>query len=386
MGEKSGLKKLEVNQFKTKEKLFKQFQAEASIPGFNKISSEVRIPVLNGTLLIKDGSVIISEFKKEHFLKYILNFEYDSKAIAPTFQNVLNRILPNKELQNIIFEFLGTIFTKIRHEKMLVLYGKGSNGKSVIADIIYGLLGNSNVTAYDLESLCDLKSQTRANIENVLINFSSEIGSGRISLDIFKKLVSGDPVEVKIIYKKPYIMENYARLAFNCNVLPREIENSEAFIRRFIIVPFKQTIKDSEKDLNLAQKIISNELPGIFNMMILGMQRFISQNGFTQSKEVDKEINRYRKDSNSILSFIEDGSYIPSEKNKMDPQILYDLYKEYCKDTGFRSFNFKNFKAQLRSEGFKISRSTNGYYKLFCEKKNKDDEKIISGSDILSSL
>lgn len=377
IAEKAGLKALDVQQFKTKEKLFRQFQADAPIPGFNSQASEVRIPLLKETLIFKDGKMELTGFIKEHFLKYTLNFGYDPTAEAPLFQKALDRILPKKELQNVLFEFLGTIFTKIRHEKMLVLYGKGSNGKSLVADIVYGLLGKENVTAYDLESLCDLKSQTRANIENALINFSSEIGSGRISVDIFKKLVSGDPMEVKVIYKRPYIMEKYARLAFNCNTLPKEVENSDAFIRRFIIIPFTETISDAEKDLNLAQKIIASELPGVLNMIIKGMLRFIEQGGFTKSELVDQEIEKYRKDSNSILSFIEDERYIPSAKLKMDPNILYAQYREYCSKTGFRSFGFKNFKAQLRNENFRIERSTNGYYQVFCEKDLGLDSAVV---------
>ena len=33
-------------------------------------------------------------------------------------------------------------------------------------------------------------------------------------------------------------MTDYGKLMFNCNELPKEVEQTNAFFRRFIIIPF----------------------------------------------------------------------------------------------------------------------------------------------------
>jgi putative DNA primase/helicase len=54
-------------------------------------------------------------------------------------------------------------------------------------------------------------------------------------------------------------------MIFNANELPRDEEQTNAFFRRFIIVPFDVTIPAEEQDRKLHRKIIDGELAGAFN-------------------------------------------------------------------------------------------------------------------------
>ena len=86
---------------------------------------------------------------------------------------------------------------------------------------------------------------------------------------MFKMLISGEPVEARMIYDKPFLLQDYCKFMFNTNVLPKDIEHIEGFFRRFIIINFDQQIKDDEKNPKLAQEIVESELPGIFNWVPL---------------------------------------------------------------------------------------------------------------------
>jgi len=78
-------------------------------------------------------------------------------------------------------------------------------------------------------------------IANKLINYSSEIGK-RFEVDKFKQLCSGEPVEARLPYGDPFQIRNYARLVFNANQLPKDIEQTNAYFRRFLIIPFVKEI------------------------------------------------------------------------------------------------------------------------------------------------
>lgn len=384
--QKSGINKLDAQQSKVKTDLFKQFETDAQIPDFNKKSDEIRIPLKNGTLIFNNGNIELTDFKREHFLKYQLEFEYDPKVEAPLFQKFLNRVLPDKKLQDILLEFLGNIFLKdTKNQKMLLLYGTGCNGKSVVNDVIQALLGKHNITSFSIPSLCNEGSKTQSYLENNLLNYSQEFGSGKYDVDILKTLISNHPHEVRRLYENPYTMENYGPLASNCNVLPRISENNHAFFRRFIIIPFKETISDEEIDINLANKIIQTELSGVFNMLISGMKRLKAQKKFTESKIVNEEIEKFRKDSNSILSFLDDENYVPSKKEKKEISIFFQLYKDYCSQNNFHAFSSRKFNEQLRSAGYEINRSNQGYYYINYEKKkfdyDRDGAKVLNDVD-----
>ncbi len=51
-------------------------------------------------------------------------------------------------------EYIGWIFTPLKLEKVLFLYGSGKNGKSVFVDIVEALLGKENISHESLSDMC----------------------------------------------------------------------------------------------------------------------------------------------------------------------------------------------------------------------------------------
>jgi hypothetical protein len=50
-------------------------------------------------------------------------------------------------------------------------------------------------------------------------------------------------------YGAPFTLKQCAKLIFNCNELPKEVEQTNAYFRRFLIIPFDITIP-SEKQID----------------------------------------------------------------------------------------------------------------------------------------
>src|SRR5690606_17922094 len=149
-------------------------------------------------------------------------------------------------------EFLGYVFIKhgskrLKEEKALILYGNGANGKSVFFEVVSALLGTENTSNFSLESLTETNSYNRAMIANKLVNYGSEI-NGKLESSFFKQLVSGEPIEARLPYGQPFTMKQYAKLIFNCNELPKDVEHTNAYFRRFLIIPFDVTIPPQEQD------------------------------------------------------------------------------------------------------------------------------------------
>ena len=358
---KMGIPKLEAKHHQFKEELYKQFLSSSNLPT-PELKEQTLINLQNGTFEISSTGVqLLREYKQEDFIKYQLPFMYDPQAKCPMFLKFLNRVVPDTDCQMVLAEYLGYIFTRgLKLEKVLILFGTGANGKSVFFEIVNALLGSENVSNFSLQSLTKVDSYQRALLINKLVNYASEI-NGKLESSVFKLLASGEPVEARRIYGDPFIMTVYAKLIFNANELPRDIEFTNAFFRRFLIVPFSQTIPEEEQDPELAKRIIENELSGIFNWVLEGLQRILAQRKFTPSATIAEQNKNYRKAADSVALFVEDEGYQPSDGYpNIYLKTLYIDYKEFCSQNGYKACSIKTTSDRLRNSGFIIEKNRDG--------------------------
>lgn len=351
--EKLGVSPITARYYEFVDKLYKQFLTDAHFEPVEQSDDSVLINLQNGTFEIGPAGQQLREFRAADFLRHQLPFRYDPAATAPRFQTFLDEVLPDRDQQNIIAEYLGYIFTRdLKLEKSLLLHGNGANGKSVVFDVTNALLGRENVANYSLSDL--LEEHNRAQIANKLLNYGSEINAS-VTKDTFKNLVSGEPIMARLKYGNSFMMENYAKLAFNCNELPRDIEHSDAYFRRLIIIHFAKTIAEKDQDKDLAAKIIASELSGVFNWVIGGLRRLLANRKFTQSAKVEEAVQNYRKDSDSVAGFLEEQA--PESGLNDLLKTVYSDYKSWAIDCGFRPIGRNNFSRRLQALGYRVEKT-----------------------------
>lgn len=369
--EKMGVAKFTARFYLFREKLFKQFLATAYLPKPEINKETVLINLQNGTFEISPNVIKLCPFDISNFITYQLPFEYNPQAKAPLFESFLNKVLPDLELQKVLAEYIGFVFIKhgsnsLKEEKALILFGTGANGKSVFFEIINALLGSDNVSSFSLQSLTNENGYYRAKLANKLVNYASEI-NGKLETSIFKQLVSGEPVEARLPYGQPFILKQYAKLIFNCNELPKDIEHTHAYFRRFLIIPFDVTIPPQEQDKNLHTKIIENELSGVFNWVLQGLHRLLEQKKFSFCEAAKNAVEQYKIESNSVQMFLNDNEYIKSPSNQILIKELYLEYKSFCIEDGMPPFKKSNFIKQMRILDFVIERGSGNQYYAFIE-------------------
>jgi len=359
--EKMGVAHIDAAFFEFRVKLLKQFLATSHLPKPEPRKDITLLNVQNGTLEIGNNGIMLREPDRADFLTYQLPFNYNPNAKAPIFHKYLNTVQPDLSRQNILAEYIGYLFIKgLKLEKTLLLYGSGANGKSVFFEVISALLGgNSNVSNYSLQSLTNDNGYFRAMLGNKLVNYASEI-NGKLEASTFKLLVSGEPVEARLPYGRPFVLYDYAKLIFNCNELPRDTEQTHAFYRRFLIIPFDVIIPEADQDKELPRKIIENELPGVLNWVIEGLNRLLSQKKFTESEAVDKQLNDYKLQSDSVRMFLEDEGYEISTNEFRSLLDVFNLYRIYCNRSGYHPCSIQTFSTRLKNIGYFIERKAQG--------------------------
>lgn len=354
---KMGCPEYEVLFYEFKDKLLKQFLTAAYLPAPPPQPDKILINLQNGTMEFTPDGWKLRDFSAEDFLTYQLPFCFDKDATCPRFNQYLLDVLTDETSRLVLQEYSGYIFTKMNLEKMLMLTGSGSNGKSVYFNIICALVGRENVLTYSMGLFAH--EYNRAKLTDVLLNYSSEKGT-ELSPDTFKALVSGEPLQAREPYGKSFTLHNKVRFINNANELPRETEHTDAYFRRYLIIPFDVTISESQRDINLADTVIKNELSGVFNWLLVGLDRIIKQQNFTTCTKADKALNDFRRQSDSVALFLDDYSYKPSASVKEPLSELYIRYKSYCMDDGYKPVGKNKFSIRIENKGFEKIRMSSG--------------------------
>lgn len=323
--------------------------------------NHVALNMLNGTLKITSNNFELTNFSSTDFLTHQLDFEYNENQVNTNWLNFLNDILPNEETQKTLQQSLGYLFTKdLKLEKAIFLYGTGSNGKSVIFEVLNGIISREMITNYSLESLTNINGYHRCGLNNKLINYGTDISMKTMEHGIFKQLVSGEPIEVRQIYKEPFIMKNYAKLIFNLNKIDdADTESTIGFFRRMIFIPFEVTIKSENQNKNLHKKILENKA-GILNWILRGTQEVMKNKEIFQSKQCNDFLEKFRKESNPIIRFVEEVSLDKSSNKLISFQSLYEQFCYFLKQQGEKQITQRQFNSELKKLEYKSIRKSTG--------------------------
>src|SRR5208337_5330064 len=116
-------------------------------------------------------------------------------------------------------------------QKAFLLYGEGSNEKSVFLALLESFVGKANTSTESLHKLEHDKYRT-AKLYGKLVNICSDIPDSKMhKTKIFKKLTSGlDLIDGENKYQDPFVFKNTAKLVFSANSLP-EVKRDKAYYR-----------------------------------------------------------------------------------------------------------------------------------------------------------
>lgn len=311
------------------------------------------INLKNGSIIIsKNGKIVFSEHhNKKLYATNMLDFEYNAQAKCPKWERFLSQVM-NDEDRLTLMEFIGYCFLPSHdYEAFLFLYGKsGSNGKSVILDVLRSFFGEDNVSNLQLQQL---EGHELHGLANKMLNIGSEIdklGVDKGQFSNLKALVSPrDQIQINPKNQQPYSLkpEDKPKFAFAGNDKPKSnIDN--AVFRRMLLIGFDKEIKDDEKIRGLSERF-SDELDGIFALALEGLRRLVTNGKFTKGQKMQDALNEYKDEVNPTRVFIRDA--ITPNKAKFTPnKYLYLLYCEFAKERGNKPMSQTKFTQVLKDE------------------------------------
>jgi putative DNA primase/helicase len=340
------------------DKLFQQAVQDGFFTERNYKKQSI-INLKNGSLVLDERGATLKPFDYRDFLTHQLDFDHNPAAVNNQFQQYLDDVLPNKEIQKTLQQVAGYLFIKgLKLELTFFLYGTGANGKSVFFEVINGVVGSENISNYSLESLTDDKGYHRAMIKDKIVNYGTDIRLTKIDAGMFKTLASGEPIEARLPYRDPFMMTDYAKLIFNVNKMDSaNIEHTHGFFRRFLIIPFNEKIPDLLQDKDLHKKILTDRA-GVLNWIIEGAEEVVKNRNIFISAECENFKKQFMKETDSVAMFEE--QHVKENLNgsfySQTVANSYLDYKSYCLDTGFKPLGRNNFSKRMQAIGFTTSK------------------------------
>ena len=265
--------------------------------------------------------------------------EYNPQATCPTVDYFFDSTLPSDCIP-IAEELFGyALIPDTLFEKAFMFTGTGSNGKSTFLNLLEAFVGIDNVSKVPLQEL-DENRFKRAEVFGKLVNLFADLDSRALkSSSYFKTIVTGDAIDAERKHKNPFFFRAFSRLAYSANQLPYSYDKTFAYYRRWVIIPFPNKFIGKKDDKSLKYKLTQpNELAGLLNRALAGLNRLFENQGFSDSATVSDAMEDYKKQNDTVAAFVADCCEF-NQDAKTERTSLYDAYTTYCENEGFEAIS-----------------------------------------------
>ncbi len=304
-----------------------------------------------------------------------LKLDFSSEIMDPNINNLkdfketrfhqfLNEVLidaetkeSDQELINLVQEMFGyALLDNNKAETAFFLYGSGANGKSVLLAILRSLFPPHLVSSSSLESLTTNRFRL-ASLVGKKINIVNEEESKYLKSDVFKNLVTGEPITCERKFEKEFEVVPIIKLIFATNSIPSFDGVDKAIRRRIKIIPFNASFEGQARNPHLIDELKA-ENPSILLWALEGAKRLIDNNYvFSKSSLANESMGEFESSQSSAIEFFVESYEITSNPDDMLKKA--DIYKDYrdwtlqAGRTGIKSkmVFFTDIKRRFEEEG-----------------------------------
>lgn len=327
-----------------------------------------RIHLQNGTYFLDERGFVP---EKELCLNR-LPVEYQPDAPAPTkWLEFLDGLLIPEDILT-LQEYLGyLLIPSTKAQKMLVMTGKGGEGKSRIGLLLKKLFGEASHS----ESILRIETNrfASANLEYKLVMVDDDLNM--VALPETRNIKSIVTAEDRLCIerKNKQAVQGLLYVRFICfgnGNLVAAHDDSDGFWRRQILI----TVKDRDParvDNPFLIEELSEERPGILLWMLEGLHRLLANRyQFTISERSIQNLEAAMADSDNLTQFMQASAYVRFKPDTEERSTyLYRAYTKWCEDNLESPVPQKKFSQFLLKNagkyGLTFSKHIEGKYRGF---------------------
>lgn len=296
----------------------------------------------NGIYNLNDDS--FSPLTPDVIITNMIPHNYNPASKSDLVDTVLNNIsCGDEKIRALLEEMAGSCMYRsntLAGGKAFILTGIGANGKSTFLDMLKAMLGENNFSSLDLNELSE-KFQN-AELFGKLANIGDDINSEYIpNVAIFRKLVTGERIQVQKKGQDPFEFNNYAKMMFSANNIPRMggAKESYSIMRRLVIIPFNAKFTNDVEgyDPNIKYELRTQEaVEYLIQLGLKGLKRVLENKCYTSSKDVQEELNDFELRNNNIYAFVKECEAEDFRIENEKTNEVYKHYLEFCINNGIQ--------------------------------------------------
>lgn len=276
----------------------------------------------------KDFSDIIRlpQEQKPEYVQLMDKFLGDITKPAPKAAHDMGLVM-------LIMQMAGYVLWKSATlKKAFILFGRGDNGKSVLISIIHSVIGGHNSTSLEFNDFTSQDFKV-ANLKRKLACITGDISKSKIKeTNIFKAVVSGDPISAGEKKVQPKDFTPYATIIMSANEIPPTSDTSKAFFDRLIIIPFDRDFpNEGTEDKTLKDKLLKAECLEYFLYLAVQASVILYNTGkFNITKRNERMIEGYKMQHNTVLKWLLTNGVTIEQLAERKPLDTYTEYSSFC--------------------------------------------------------
>lgn len=322
-------------------------QAQSLVPARREQfdAEPMAINVKNGTLWPRKGAdgrwtVELRPHDPEDMISKVAEVDYDPAAACPEWEKHLSVVLPSQPVRDFFQTCMGYALTGLRVEQcILLLQGRGGDGKSTTMDVLRKLWGGYAASA-DVQTFMAGAARSGADASPDLARLAGDVRlcstgeprrGGALDEAKIKAITGGSPIAARELHGNLFEYVPIFFLVLECNAKPRISGDDDGIWRRIMVILFPHQFKGTEVDKRVKDRLIA-EGPGILNWALAGMLRWLEQGQLKPPEEVIEAVEDYRRGANPF------GQWLAERVDTSDPSArvlsseLYADYKKWCEE------------------------------------------------------
>jgi putative DNA primase/helicase len=315
----------------------------------------------NGVLNLRTGALVPAA--PELRVSRLASKAYNPEATCPGFIQFINDIfLGDAEMVSFMQRQLGYCLTgDVTEEKMFFWYGHGSNGKSVLGEVVGGVMGeySAQISAALLRrnGNGNTSAAERAvfRLRGARLVQMNELAEGERWDDArLKEITSREPISARQLYGEDFDFIPTHKLVVRGNNKPIIRDDSHGTWRRIVLCGFERQYAEHEKNPHLAAQLVQREGEGILAWLVAGCLEW-QRGRLAVPAKVQDLTAAYKADSDVFGQWVSeccDTSDITAETDRKSARANYEAW---CTANGYAyPLTAKRMSQKLAERGFPV--------------------------------
>lgn len=326
--------------------LFRELKGQ--VQATNAVSvSDLGVP--DGTVAVENGLLdlrkrALRDLRPNDYARHRLPVEYDPGAGCPRWRTFLEQVVSGESGRKQLQEFVGYCLAGGEPwlKKALMIFGPTDAGKTVFLEVVERLFGEGANAAQTPQYLASERWGVH-QLADKPVNIRHDVDAERLQrLGVLKEIIDGNTVTAEQKGRDPYSFKPDTRHLFAANRAPKRPVDDEAFWNRWLTVVFPQSVPPEEQT-SKSELLggLTEELPGILNWSLDGLDRLHENEGFTDPPSPDEVRRRWEQFGSPVERF-KHTRLVKDQGAVVPKRLVQEEFTTFCLDNGYETYLIRN--------------------------------------------